>query len=81
MSFLSVAGQQLKTLTSLNEYITDIIIAFIVYLSAFSLVIKQYLSSRKERSAITSTSGAGGKEENVIPTPQGVLNEESEDEQ
>lgn len=81
MSFLGVAGQQLKTLTSLNEYITDIIIAFIVYLSAFSLVIKQYLSSRKERSAIPSTSGAGGKEENIIPTPQGVLNEESEGEE
>ena len=81
MSFLGVAGQQLKTLTSLNEYITDIIIAFIVYLSAFSLVIKQYLSSRKERSAISSTSGAGGKEENIIPTPQGVLNEESEGEE
>ena len=47
MSVLSVAGQQLKNLTSYNEYITDIIIGIIVYLSAFSLVIKSFLSSNK----------------------------------
>lgn len=80
MSFLSFAGQQLKTLTAFNEYIADIIIAFIVYLSAFSLVIKQYISSRKERASLVSTNGAGGKTKNVIPTPQGVINEESEEE-
>lgn len=78
MSFLGVAGQQLKTLTAFNEYITDIIIALIVYLSAFSLVIKQYLSSRKGRRDISSASGAGGKTKNIIPAPQGKLNEESE---
>ncbi len=45
MSVLSVAGQQLKNLTSYNEYITNIIIGVIVYLSAFSLVIKNFISS------------------------------------
>ena len=45
MSVLSVAGQQLKNLTSYNEYITNIIIGVIVYLSAFSLVIKNLISS------------------------------------
>ena len=78
MSFLGVAGQQLKTLTAFNEYITDIIIALIVYLSAFSLVIKQYLSSRREKADIVSTSAAGGKNDSIIPEPQGKLNEESE---
>ncbi|MBQ3136280.1 MAG: ABC transporter permease [Clostridia bacterium] len=48
MSVLSVAGQQLKNLTSYNEYITDIIIGIIVYLSAFSLVIKNFISSDKK---------------------------------
>ena len=44
MSMLNIAGLQLKNLTSFNEYITDVIIAVIVYLSAFSLVIKLWLS-------------------------------------
>ena len=48
MSMLNVAGLQLKNLTSYNEYITDVIIAVIVYLSAFSLVIKTWLSARKK---------------------------------
>lgn len=48
MSVLSVAGQQLKNLTSYNEYITNIIIGTIVYLSAFSLVIKNLISSDKK---------------------------------
>lgn len=49
MSMLNISGQQLKTLTAYNEYITDIIIASIVYLSAFSLVIKMLISGRKKK--------------------------------
>ena len=49
MSMLNISGQQLKTLTAYNEYITDIIIAAIVYLSAFSLVIKMLISGRKKK--------------------------------
>ena len=48
MSMLNIAGQQLTNLTAYNEYITNVIIAAIVYLSAFSLVIKMLLSSRKK---------------------------------
>lgn len=48
MSMLNIAGQQLKTLTAYNEYITDIIIAAIVYLSAFALFIKILLSGKKK---------------------------------
>ncbi|MGN0443752.1 MAG: ABC transporter permease [Acutalibacteraceae bacterium] len=51
MSMLNISGQQLKTLTAYNEYITDIIIASIVYLSAFSLVIKMLISGRKKKKA------------------------------
>ena len=40
MSMLDICGLQLKNLTGFNEYITDVIIAVIVYLAAFSLVIK-----------------------------------------
>ncbi len=49
MSMLDIAGLQLTNLTAYNEYITDVIIATIVYLSAFSLVIKMFISSRKKR--------------------------------
>ena len=51
MSMLNIAGQQLTNLTAYNEYITDVIIATIVYLSAFSLVIKMLLSGRKKHKA------------------------------
>ncbi len=48
MSSLGVAGQQLKNLTSYNEYVTDIITAIIVYLSAFSFVIGQLVFSKRK---------------------------------
>ena len=51
MSMLDIAGQQLTALTAYNEYITDVIISVIVYLSAFSLVIKLWLGGRKKKSA------------------------------
>ena len=49
MSMLSINGLQLKNLTAYNAYITDIIIAAIVYLSSFSLLIKMWLSSKKKK--------------------------------
>jgi len=49
MSMLDIAGLQLTNLTAYNEYITDVIIAVIVYLSAFSLVIKMLLSGRRKK--------------------------------
>ena len=48
MAMLNIIGQQLTSLTAYNEYITDVIIATIVYLSAFSLVIRAMLSRRKK---------------------------------
>ncbi len=51
MAMLDIAGLQLTNLTAYNEYITDVIIAVIVYLSAFSLVIKMLLDGRKKRKA------------------------------
>ena len=49
MSMLDICGLQLTNLTGFNEYITDVIIAVIVYLSAFSLVIKMLISGAKKR--------------------------------
>jgi len=44
MSMLDICGLQLTNLTGYNEFITDVIIAVIVYLAAFSLVIKMVLA-------------------------------------
>ena len=50
MSMLDISGLQLTNLTAYNEYITDVIIAVIVYLSAFSFVIKMWLGERRKKS-------------------------------
>ena len=56
MAMLDIVGQNLTGLTAYNEYITDVIIAVIVYLSAFSLLIRMLLTGRKkEETAATST--------------------------
>ncbi len=49
MSMLDIVGQQLTVLTAYNEYITDVIIAVIVYLSAFALVIRMLIASKKKK--------------------------------
>ena len=51
MSMLSISGMQLTYLTAFNEYITDVIIAVIVYLSAFSLIIQLWLASKGKKAA------------------------------
>lgn len=54
MAILDIAGLQLTNLTAYNEYITDVIIAVIVYLSAFSLVIKMLLGGRKKHKQVVA---------------------------
>ena len=46
MAMLDIVGQQLTGLTAYNEYITDVIISVIVYLSAFSLVIRAMITGK-----------------------------------
>ena len=48
MAMLDIVGQQLTGLTAYNEYITDVIISVIVYLSAFSLVIRMMLTGKNK---------------------------------
>ena len=65
MSMLDIVGLQLTNLTAYNEYITDVIISIIVYLSAFSLVIKLLISGghrrHKKAAAVPPAGGAGPK--------------------
>lgn len=49
MAMLNIVGQNLTGLTAYNEYITDVIISVIVYLSAFSLVIRMWITGRKRK--------------------------------
>ena len=58
MSMLDICGLQLTNLTAYNEYITDVIIAAIVYLSAFSLLIKTMLGNWAKK-AEAKTAGKG----------------------
>ena len=46
MSMMNISGLQLKYLTAYNEYIANIIIAVIVYLSAFSMFFKNVLMKK-----------------------------------
>lgn len=54
MAMLNVVGQQLTTFTAYNEYITDVVIAVIVYLSAFSLVIQMWMRRKNGKGGKTS---------------------------
>lgn len=58
MSMLDIIGLQLTNLTAYNEYITDVIIAAIVYLSAFALVIRMMIAPKKKHSVEVETEGA-----------------------
>lgn len=67
MSMLDIVGLQLTNLTAYNEYITDVIIATIVYLSAFSLLIRMLLDGRKKRKKAIAAQ-AGGTDTGARPS-------------
>ena len=58
MAMLDIVGQQLTGFTAYNEYITAVISSVIVYLRAFSLVIRMLLTGKKK---------AGGANANAEP--------------
>ena len=61
MAMLDIVGQQLTVYTAYNEYITDVIISVIVYLSAFSLVIRMMLTGKKKAGATNANAETGNK--------------------
>ena len=60
MAMLDIVGQNLTGFTAYNEYITDVIIAVIVYLSAFSLVIRMWFTGKKKEKAPAKKEKKGG---------------------
>ena len=63
MAMLDIVGQNLTGYTAYNEYITDVIISVIVYLSAFSLVIQTMLPKVKRANAANANAEAPVQEE------------------
>ena len=64
MAMLDIVGQNLTGFTAYNEYITDVIIAVIVYLSAFSLLIQTWMAQRSKKKAAAKpvTEEKGGEQ-------------------
>ena len=78
MAMLDIVGQQLAGLTAYNEYITDVIISVIVYLSAFSLVIQMMLTGRKKnKKEAAAPAAAEGQENAVVPAEEEKGGEEA----
>ena len=69
MAMLDVVGMQLTNLTAYNEYITDVIISVIVYLSAFSLVIRLWLNGRGKRKAAEDKPAEPALTETAVQPP------------
>ena len=70
MAMLDIVGQQLSGLTAYNEYITDVIISVIVYLSAFSLVIRSMLTG-KSKAGATNANAEPVKTDDQAETKEG----------
>ena len=71
MAMLDIVGLQLTNLTAYNEYITDVIIAVIVYLSAFSLVIRMWLTGRQKKRDTDASAKAENKPEQIAKNGKG----------
>ena len=65
MAMLDIVGQQLTGYTAYNEYITDVIIAVIVYLSAFSLVIRMALTGKRKAGSANANAEPSQKTQNA----------------
>ncbi|MCR5663286.1 MAG: ABC transporter permease [Oscillospiraceae bacterium] len=70
MSMLNVIGLQMSNLTAYNEYLTNIIIAVIVYLSAFALVIRMLFEGRGKKRSAAKTEAKSAAEEAKAETPK-----------
>jgi len=78
MSMLTICGTQLTYLTPFNEYLTDVIIAIIVYLSAFSLIIKLWISKKINKKS-TDNVNAEPAVEGPKPETAAAAEEKKED--
>ena len=59
MAYLTISGNQLSTFTAYNEYIANVIVAVIVYLSAFSMFFKGLMDAKKKDKPAPKAETAG----------------------
>ena len=71
MAMLDIVGLQLTNLTAYNEYITDVIIAVIVYLSAFSLAIRMLIAGKSKKKAAPKPDAPVGEPAKPDAVPKG----------
>lgn len=80
MAMLNVIGSRLPKETSYNEFITNVIIAAIVYLSAFAPVIRMWLGGRKKKAFMQKpaapVSGTPKAEKSAKASDQAVSDEQ-----
>ena len=71
MAMLNIVGNTLSGLTAYNEYITDVVISVIVYLSAFSLVVRMWITGRKKKATPVAAPAApvAPAAAESVPTP------------
>ncbi len=74
LRFIDKGGYNLAGFTAYNEYVSDLIIALIIYFAGFSRLIKDILSRRK------AVKVAGGAAENTVEKPEDAVAEDKEDE-
>lgn len=77
MAMLNIVGVQLTGYTAYNEYITDVIISVIVYLSAFALVIQMMLPKLKK--ADSANANAEPDMEEIEAEAEAELESETEE--
>ena len=65
MAMLNIVGQNLTGYTAYNEYITDVIISVIVYLSAFSLVVQTLLPRIKRKNQANANATPAADDSNA----------------
>ena len=63
LRFIDKGGYNLAGFTAYNEYVSDLIIALIIYFAGFSKLIKDMLSRRKAKKADISTQSNGAEKE------------------
>lgn len=71
LSYVTIGGEQVQGATAYNSYIADLIVAIIVYLSAFMLLFKNILQGKfrknKEQVATENTTAEVATPEQVTP--------------
>ena len=65
----TINGIDFYNVKEYNEYLTDIIIAIIVYLSSFSLVIKLMLTGKKKKTAVAAQDAAVPADDRTAAMP------------